>query len=658
MAPIVLLCLFLAVTNLYGAESAPVRMPPVGIPVPPDVQSELSNTLSDFHYELVDLTNAVHDKPALADLVPDVLIYYQAVQSALAQDLFYTNHDFADAKRLLAEGRERARLLGLGKPSWTNATGLVVRGYVSRIDGSVQPYGLVVPEGITNTPDHPRRLDFWFHGRNERLSELSFLHERQSRPAEFTPPDTLVLLPYGRYCNASKFAGEVDAFEALDNVRRHYAVDENRIVIRGFSMGGASVWHLAAHYAWLWAAASPGAGFVDTSIYMSKSRAGWVPPWYEERLWHLYDVPDYAANLCLCPVVAFSGEVDPQKQAADLMAEAMAWERLPLVHIIGPNTGHKYEPHAKTEVARRVDALAAQGRNPLPSEVRLVTYSLRYNQNAWVIIDGMEQHWNQARVEADILGNDTVNLTTTNVTALTLAMPAGLCPLTNAHVPNVVLDHQLVPAPAVAADRSWRASYRRVNGAWQPAYKAPVQGLQKVHGLQGPIDDAFMDSFLIVRPTGHPLNAKVGAWATNAMVHAIEAWRLQFRGEPRVKNDTEVTDADITAHNLILWGDPHSNRLLARMLPHLPLQWDAYAVRLGGQPYTATDHLPVFIYPNPLNPKRYVVLNSGFTFASAAPISNALQVPQLPDFAMFDIAAGRIVDAGFFDESWQFPILQ
>ena len=68
---------------------------------------------------------------------------------------------------------------------------------------------------------------------------------------------------------------------------------------------------------------------------------------------------------------------------------------------------------------------------------------------------------------------------------------------------------------------------------------------------------------------------------------------------------------------------------------------------------------PVLIYPNPLNPKRYVVLNSGFTFREYDYLNNARQVPKLPDFAVVDIrsrrsrrAPGGIVDAGFFDETW------
>ena len=68
----------------------------------------------------------------------------------------------------------------------------------------------------------------------------------------------------------------------------------------------------------------------------------------------------------------------------------------------------------------------------------------------------------------------------------------------------------------------------------------------------------------------------------------------------------------------------------------------------------------IAIYPNPLYPKKYVVLNSGFTFREADHASNARQVPKLPDWAIVDVrvpatprAPGRIAAAGFFNEQWQ-----
>jgi hypothetical protein len=54
------------------------------------------------------------------------------------------------------------------------------------------------------------------------------------------------------------------------------------------------------------------------------------------------------------------------------------------------------------------------------------------------------------------------------------------------------------------------------------------------------------------------------------------------------------------------------------------------------------------------------VLNSGFTFREHADMSNALQIPMLPDWAVVDIRTppnddwpGKMAAADFFDEEWQ-----
>ena len=71
-------------------------------------------------------------------------------------------------------------------------------------------------------------------------------------------------------------------------------------------------------------------------------------------------------------------------------------------------------------------------------------------------------------------------------------------------------------------------------------------------------------------------------------------------------------------------------------------------------------HAPILIYPNPLNPNRYVVLNSGFTFREYDYLNNARQIPKLPDWAFVDTTVppddrwpGKIVQAGFFNENWE-----
>jgi pimeloyl-ACP methyl ester carboxylesterase len=638
-------------------------VPPPGIKISESDRAELTAGVARLGSEMDALCSELQGRPALLDLLPDVEIFRKAVWWALEYDEFFKTNEPAVARNLLKLGAGRVQSLREGNAPWTTATGLVVRGFVSRIDGSVQPYGLVVPAAYQAGGAHRHRLDFWFHGRGETLSELDFINGRLRSPGEFAPPQAFVLHTYGRYCNGNKFAGETDVFEALEHVRRQYPIDENRLVVRGFSLGGAACWHMAVHHAGLWAAAAPGAGFAETPDFLKVFQNEKLKPtWYEQKLWHLYDCTDWAANLYHCPTVAYSGGNDKQKQAADIMATAMAKVGMELVHIIGPKTGHSYHPDAKKEINRRIDSIVALGRNPVPPRVRFTTWTLKYNRINWVVVDGLEQHWERGSVDAEIgLSDNSLRIDTRNISALTLTFNPGQCPLDNTRPTRVFINDHKPSSPRVLSDRSWFASFRKVGNRWESLDEPedPAK-LRKRHGLQGPIDDAFTDSFLVVRPTGAPLNAKVAGWVDAEMARATNEWRRHFRGDARVKDDTAVTDADLAAHHIVLWGDPSSNRLLAKLAERLPIQWNARGVKLGKSAFAATHHVPVMIYPNPLNPQKYVVLNSGFTFREYDYLNNARQVPKLPDYAVVDLnvpagsrASGGIVAAGFFNEKWE-----
>ena len=656
---LIFLTLFCAIC-FAQAPSTNKPLPPAGIEIPAADRAELQTGVEALGKEIEKLRNELKDKPNLLELLPDVQIFYNAVYYALKYNEILHAREIPLAKAQLRQGFERAKELRAGKPSWTTQTGLVVRGYVSKIDGSVQPYGLVVPATYQPNLPHQYRLDVWFHGRSETLTEINFLNDRLKNSGQFTPPNTFVLHPYGRYCNANKFAGEVDTFESLAHVRKHYPIDENRITVRGFSMGGAATWHIATHHAGLWAAAAPGAGFAETAEYLKLGTNEPMPAPHEQTLWHLYNATDYAANLFNLPTVAYSGEIDRQIQAANVMAREMKKEGLELTHIIGPNTEHKYHPDAITEINRRIDSIVAQGRNPIPHQIKFTTFTLRYNKMFWVTVDGLEQHWERARVEAEIKDTTTVSVKTSNVSAFTLEMASGLCPLNTATKPTVVIDGQTLEAAAVQSDRSWTAKFQKQGTRWISAHAASAKPLQKRHGLQGPIDDAFMDRFIFVRPTGKSANEVINAWVKAEMNRAITQWRTIFRGEAIVKNDDEITEADIASSNLILWGDSTSNQLINKMAGQLPIQWVADKIQAGAQTYKASNHIPLLIYPNPLNPNRYIVLNSGFTFREGDHISNSRQTPKLPDWAIVDIttppsprSVGKIVRAGFFGERWE-----
>jgi hypothetical protein len=261
-------------------------IPKPGIEVPAGDRQELEAGLGSLKMAMDRLTGGSlkattgQEKKPFPGGVPDIEIYWKAVHDALVYNEFFSPADTNKAKALLAKGLERAEQLATGKAPWTEQTGLVVRGYVSRIDGSVQPYGLVIPKSYS--PQARHRLDIWFHGRGETTSEVNFIDERQRQVGTFAPADTIVLHPYGRYCNAFRFAGETDVLEALEAVKQQYRIDDDRISVRGFSMGGAACWQFAVHYADRWFAANPGAGFSETARFLNVFQKEQLKPtWYD-----------------------------------------------------------------------------------------------------------------------------------------------------------------------------------------------------------------------------------------------------------------------------------------------------------------------------------------------------------------------------------------
>jgi len=199
---------------------------------------------------------------------------------------------------------------------------------------------------------------------------------------------------------------------------------------------------------------------------------------------------------------------------------------------------------------------------------------MRYNKMDWIEVDALEQHWMRADVDAQI-SSDRIEIKTKNVAALLIAPPAPASALAN--VKQVVIDGMTLPVGWSKAG----AQFHKESGAWKNGALAATASPRKTHALSGPVDDAFMDSFVFVRPTGKPLHDKVDAWAKSELDRAIVEWRRVFRGEAPVKNDNAITAQDIANSNLVLWGDPSSNALLAKILPKLPIRWDAATLAIA-----------------------------------------------------------------------------
>ena len=608
----------------------------------------------------------------------DVEVFVRAVELAIEQNLFYKPTDAEAAAKALSIASDRLNAAKAGKrgldliaigSSGKDQARTLAGGFVSDIDGSVQPYGLVIPTTSFDVGGKNVRMDVWLHGRGETNTEVPFLLDRLDKIGEYAPPGVVVMHPFGRHCTAFKFAGETDVYEAIEHAKDLLPIDPNRISIRGFSMGGAGCWHLAAHDPGRWFAANPGAGFVDTMVYQ-----GWekTPPYepsdWGRRLLLWYDVSPWVDNLSNTQVVAYSGELDPQRAAAEAMvAAAKASKRLTadgfeITHIIGKGMGHKIDDASAAMINARLVQLEAEvGKQPR-TKIHLVTHTLRYHQIDWLSVEGMEEHWRQARVDAEIEAPATIRITTENVSSLQLNFADAGWPMKSGYL-QVLIDDQELDGPAVMNGKPSLTQWSKVEGQWQEVdttEDVAIPGLRKVPGLQGPIDDAFMSSFLFVLPSRPCRHGVVQRFVDREIEHARQTWRRIMRGEDRVVMDIDLTPEQIASYNLVCFGDFNSNRFLASIAPGLPIQWTDTKIVVGEQTFDPSRHAPLFVYPNPQAPDHYVVVNSGITFRQFSNNSNARQIAMLPDWAIVDvnqpsdqIFPGRVVAADFFNESWQ-----
>jgi pimeloyl-ACP methyl ester carboxylesterase len=601
--------------------------------------------------KLSELSTRVHDLRATgADpgLLADVDVYRKAADyivrfpEEMASDAF-----IVDTLAVLDTGLARARELAAGAPSWPTRKGHVVRAYVSRVDGSVQPYALSIPESYDGSK--PMRLDIWQHGTNRTLNEVAFIVQQEGQKPAAVEQDYIQMEPLGRTNVSYRWAGEADMFESLASVRQRYNIDPTRIVLRGFSMGGASSWHLGLHHPGMWAAVEAGAGYTETRRYGKRES---LPP-YQEAMLHYYDAVDYSLNAFNAPTVGYGGEIDAQLQASvnireQLTAEGFRFRQdgpfrwvttdLRALFLVGPNTGHAWHPDSKAE-SNAFIAKVLETADRVPDHVRFVTYTTRFNRAHWLTVDGLNDTYTRAEVDATrTAGGRRYTLTTKNVSALTIDGP----------VEAIAIDGHTVNVGA-------RASFEKANGTWAVAADHPA-ALRKVHGLQGPVDDAFMDGFLCVRPTGTAWNPIADEWAKKTLDVFGANFAKWLRGDVRVKDDRAVTASDIADFNLILFGDPGSNSVMANVIAKLPIGWTKSDIAVGSRTFRAGDHVPVLIYPNPLNPARYIVINSGHTFGDADfRGTNAWLYPRLGDYSVLT-ASGDVALSGFFDERWRLKV--
>ncbi|MCC6509702.1 MAG: prolyl oligopeptidase family serine peptidase [Pirellulaceae bacterium] len=639
-----------------------------------------------------------------ADKIADAAVFSKAAHWALTYELEPKPADLLLINDALDETSRRMSTLEANQltPSQVTTTrepgqpaldrGKLVCGYISSVDDSVQPYGLIVPEGYD--PKVPIRLDVVLHGSSKPvgMSELRFMrrfHEPADARSKAPQVNYIELHPLGRVENCYRWSGETDVFEAIEAVCRRYNIDRQRIVLRGMSMGASGTWHLGLKHPDRFVALGPYCGYVDTYQFSHTPVPDFIkvdplPP-VQHRALHMLDSIDYAANAGIVPVVACMGEKDIFFQAHVLMNSAMEREGLKLVNLISPGTGHVIDPVTHAEQMRQIASYTDKGLNRAPRQLRFVTWTLKYNHCHWLELLALDEHYARAEVAAQLQDDGSLDIhTSKNVRRFAIdapllqsALPSDQPSKSTANHLTLRIDGQTLLLPlgrespkgndspkrkAVLVKESVEKAGKEADNQshrwrYESELRAAHNQVGKRPGVQGPIDDAFTSKFLCVRGTGTAWNSQVHNWAEGRLQQFTADWHRYFRGDLPIKNDSEVTEADLRSCNLILFGDPGSNRWIKQALPNLPFTWEKEQLKWRDEQFDSAIFSPACIYPSPFSSNRTIVINSGHSFgARELAAFNYLLFPRHGDWALFDVNASEPTATGFFNEDWKFDI--
>src|SRR5260370_28078169 len=144
-------------------------------PAPPAIQPkpEELNKVREKTEQIEALIKELKASRANPELLGDVEVYSKAGRMLQEfPELFGTQNAIEHSFLVLDQGIERARQLQSGRPHWSHGK-KQIHAYYSEIEGSLQPYGVTLPENYD--PANPARLYVWLHVRHNNSTEAEFI---------------------------------------------------------------------------------------------------------------------------------------------------------------------------------------------------------------------------------------------------------------------------------------------------------------------------------------------------------------------------------------------------------------------------------------------------------------------------------------------------
>jgi len=497
----------------------------------------------------------------------------------------------------------------------------------SRTDGSVQPYAVRLPKNFSRNQTYPLVVQLHGLNFNEVLSGSRTRYRGMFGGPQWIQPDLPVIYAqcFGRPSAFYRGMGEEDILEVIDEVKRRFPVNPDRVYLMGHSMGGCGTYHIGLHFPDHFGGLTP----IDAAMGPNVSRPGPgpVPNWMLPQI-AIHSPTNLYPNARNARVFFKNAGAGIQRTSTEFTDGIVAQGGFSKA-VSFPGMPHNFGD--QIPYSTFLSELIEQPIPRRPSEVKFFTNTLRYNRAYWLTIDRLTRHNADALVVATCDANKGLQVKTTNIDAFTLRLQD--CPAPKGG--SLVVDG----ATILTSLPTGELNLSKAGGAWRTG-KWSGNVPAKRHGLQGPIDDAFNSRFLVVYGDGD--RDLAGA--------ELDALRnppgpMDIHGDFMLKAAAKVTQQDIESFNLVLFGTPESNVVLKRLAGSLPPS----LLKPG-----ADGSRSVFILPNPENPNRYVLVWQGkFLSTAGDTLRNQWILPicLLPDYLW--VKDGKIISGGHFDSDWK-----
>jgi len=538
-----------------------------------------------------------------------------------------------------------------GLPGRIRPYGFVRLAYTDDVDGTPQYCRAYLPAEYD--PDRKWPLVIQIHGFNPANPVYIRWWSADQRHAgsdiEFSGRQGVIYMePHGRGNTYYEGMGDSDIMKIIAEAKRLFNVDEDRIYLTGDSMGGWGTWNIATRHPDVFAAIAPVFGGSDYHSQLSEEEIAGLTPverFFREKSssWAM------AEGLLNVPVFVHHGDVDQSVNVEYSRWGVRLLQRWGYDVRYHEYPGHSHEALAAQNGLMNVEWFLSHKRNPSPRHVRIRSAELRNASAYWVRVLQAASPLAFMNVDAEVVDRNVIRLDTDNALDIELS-------------PSDALVDVEKPVRVV-----WNGAPHEMNlveGTLRltaPAY-APA-AVHKNAQLPGSIADLTVTPFAVVvgttsRDSG--MNSECRAMASAF----ADAWQDWQKYRPRVFADTSLSDDDMAAYSLILFGGADANLVAAKLAPKIPLQISETRVSIDGRVFPARNAAVQVIYPNPLNEKRYVLIVAG-TSADGM-YFNEINPQKLSGWDYY-ITEGRLpaahqkasplqmqVVSGMFDYNWRF----